>query len=522
MGTLLLLWVGCMGSRGPVTSDLELEPTVPAPWIPAQCYASTDGAHNPCWTCHQQPLAPNFVDDSALQVEASMPAPAARNPWTHTLRTPPPAIPEAEVLAWVRTDNYRDEDGGISLARTLPASWAGYVPDAHLSADEQGWDRSPSGERTGWRAYSYWPLPGSFWPTNGSWGDAWLRLPAIYRHSEEVYRLNLALLEAVVRRADVPLATPADETLHGDLDRDGVLGQAHFVSIRGWDPRKGQLLRWVGEAGRLQDRGELQPPTPGLFPEGTEILHSVRYLDPVISHVRMAPRMKELRYAVKTRWQTYADLELAAASEAREEEQDPDVLDPPQGDLQRGVFTGTGWRLQGFIEDSLGELRPQTVEETRFCVGCHGGVGANVDSMFSFARKVPGESGWRADPTAAYALPDRRRADGRGEAALYLQTTGSGDDFAQNDELRARFFDAQGQLDPAAAAILATDLRPLLLPSPERALKLDAGYMALVKEQSFTRGRGEAFGLSEDQIHRQIPEDHRTGVEAPVLPEWVR
>jgi hypothetical protein len=238
--------------------------------------------------------------------------------------------------------------------------------------------------------------------------------------------------------------------------------------------------------------------------------------------VRMAPRLKELRYAVKTRWQSYADLELAAASEAREEEQEPDVLHPPQADLERGVFTGTGWRLQGFIEDHEGELRPQTVEETSFCAGCHGGVGATVDSMFSFARKVPGDSGWRADPEAAYALPDRIRADGRGEAALYLQTTGTGDDFGANDEIRAEYFDAHGQLDPVAAAALASDLRPLLLPTPARAIELDAGYLALVRQQSFSRGRGEAFGLSEAQIHRVIPEGQRTGVEQPVLPEWAR
>jgi hypothetical protein len=44
-----------------------------------------------------------------------------------------------------------------------------------------------------------------------------------------------------------------------------------------------------------------------------------------------------------------------------------------------------------------GSLRPQSMEESTFCAGCHGGIGATTDSIFSFARKLGGRAparGW--------------------------------------------------------------------------------------------------------------------------------
>src|SRR3546814_20404899 len=65
----------------------------------------------------------------------------------------------------------------------------------------------------------------------------------------------------------------------------------------------------------------------------------------------------------------------------------------------------------------------------------------------------------------------------------------AGDEYRVNDELRARFFDAQGQPRDEAFEQLKTDLSTLMLPSRERALALDKAYLAIVREPSFTAGR---------------------------------
>ncbi len=265
-------------------------------------------------------------------------------------------------------------------------------------------------------------------------------------------------------------------------------------------------LRWVGAA------SELEPPTPGLFPKGTEILHTVRYLEPGDDgRVVMAARLKELRYLKKTSWQTYADLGQAASAEAKERAAFPDGLRSIVATVENGAFNGSGWRMQGFVEDAAGALRPQTVEETRFCVGCHGGVGAGTDSTFSFARKVPGDAGWRHERDGLYGMPDRVRGDGRGEAALYLETTGSGDDFGANDEIAAR---------AVPPAVLAADISSVIVPSPERAMRLNALYREIVQDQSYARGRDAAAGLDEGHAHRAVVEP-ATGVDEIVAPNWV-
>jgi len=52
----------------------------------------------------------------------------------------------------------------------------------------------------------------------------------------------------------------------------------------------------------------------------------------------------------------------------------------------------------------------------------------------------------------------------------------------------------------------------LLLPSPERALRLDKAYRAIVREQSFTRGR-DATITPPVHVHRELAEgDPATGI----------
>ncbi|ADO71880.1 hypothetical protein [Stigmatella aurantiaca] len=518
----------------------------PAAYLPVQCYAATQDVpggrtRNGCFSCHQQPQAPNYTEDAEVQTLLSVARPAEDNRWTNLLRPPPPVeLPEAELLAWVRSSNYVDERGGLRLAEALahppPAwdangdgRWEGYVPDCAFQPDGEGFDHSPEGRMTGWRAFAYAPFPGMFWPTNGSAGDVFIRLPVEYRRDREgrestaVYRTNLAILEAFIRRVDVPLPPTDERALGADLDGDGQLGTATRVAFV-WPPHPERPFGYVGQAAGL-DRARDGWPAAGLFPRGTEFLHSLRYLDVEDGQVRMAARMKELRYMRKTRWLTYSDLQLAAEAEAREKMRNPDKLKTVLADAERGVGTGTGWLMQGFIEDAGGALRPQNVEETAACIGCHGGVGASTDSTFSFARKLDPrgavQGGWyHWGRRGMKGIPEPKRADGRGEYAHWLEQVGGGDDFGSNDEIQAHFFRPDGTLQPSAVKALSQDISVLLVPSPRRALLLDRAYLALVKAQQFERGRDVVVGAP-PKVKTRLEQDGETGILEPVSPGWM-
>ncbi len=519
----------------------------PAAYLPAQCYAVTQEApggrtRNGCFACHQAPRAPNYVEDAEVQTVLTVARAAEENRWTNLVQPPPPVdISDAELLAWVRTSNYVDERGGLRLAAALAqplaawdgngnGRWEGYTPDCWFQPNAEGFDHSPDGAMTGWRAFAYAPFPGMFWPTNGSAGDVFIRLPAAFRRDRDgrestaVYRLNLAILEAYIRRVDVPLPPTDERELGSDLDGDGVLGTARRVAFV-WPPKPGRPFGYVGEAAGL-DRTKDGWPAAGLYPRGTEFLHSLRYLDVEGGQVRMAARMKELRYMRKTRWLTYSDLQLAAEAEAREKEKQPDKLKRVLADVERGVGTGTGWLMQGFIEDAGGALRPQNIEETTACIGCHGGVGATTDSTFSFARKLdPGsayQQGWyHWAQRGLKGTPEPRRADGQGEYAHWLAQVGAGDDYGSNDEVQARFFRPDGSLRPDAVKALTKDISVLLVPSPGRALQLDRATLALVKAQRFEHGRDVTVGAP-PKVKARLEQDGATGITELVPPGWAR
>jgi hypothetical protein len=447
-----------------------------------------------------------------VQVELSIPRFAAPNRWANAITPPAPvSISERELLAYVRTDNYRRGDA--------VAASAGYAPDCNFAPDAQGWDRDGRGTATGWRAYTSTPTPGMFWPTNGSAGDAYVRLPEAYRRdakgaaSEAIYALNLAIVEAMIRRTDVAIAPTKEAPLGVDLDGDGKLGVARRIAFV-WPPAKDNPLHYLGKAAAL-DRAIAGWPAAGLYPAGTEIVHSVRYLDVASGRVRPAARMKELRYMKKLRWQTYSALDLASKGEQREKEQDPDTLRHIYGDGERGVGTGTGWQMLGYIEDEAGTLRAQTTEETAACIGCHGGVGATTDSTFGFARKVS----WTAPPRFM-ALAEPMRADGHGEYRTWLEAVGAGDDFASNAEVAAKFFARDGSVVPAMARALARDISVLVVPSPTRALALDRAYLAHVRAQSFVLGRDVFVGAP--QLETKLVQDAATGVTQVLGPAWQR
>jgi hypothetical protein len=272
-------------------------------------------------------------------------------------------------------------------------------------------------------------------------------------------------------------------------------------------------MTYAGQAKLLQAQLAV-----GLFPEGTELLHSLRYLDVTEGRVVPAARMKELRYMRKTKWLSFGYLETQAMREAAEKNDSPNKRRVMLGDAEHGISNAAGWRLQGFIEDAGGALRPQTLEEHAFCIGCHSGVGATDDSVFSFSRKLGGEHrqrGWFHGGDLR-GVGEPQRADGQGEYSHYLEQNGAGDELRANAELRAKFFDEQGNLRKDRAAQLATDVSVLLLPTPSRALLLDKAYLSIVREQSFAKGRDATVEPAQN-VHRSLPDDEQTtGVEAEV------
>lgn len=120
------------------------------------------------------------------------------------------------------------------------------------------------------------------------------------------------------------------------------------------------------------------------FPVGTELFQVVRYLDPDVPS-GSSVRVKELRAMRK--------VARTEASGAR----------AVSGDALSGIDNGTGWRFSAFIEDERGQLRLETDEEQRSCVGCHSDrVAAATDSTFSFVPAAALER--RAFPSRARAL----------------------------------------------------------------------------------------------------------------------
>lgn len=520
--------------------------------IPAQCYTKTEdvrgGVHNPCYACHTPSDAPNYLNDGDLQLAYDFPLPAERNPWRNLFedrREAVQAISDEEILDYIRRSNYLDDDGNIIPASTLASvppdwdyddngQWEGFVPDAYLKFDAEGFDRAPDGTLTGWRAFAYSPFLGSFWPTNGSTDDVMIRLPEPFRRNTDgemdlsVYKTNLAIVEALVREADVDI-DPVDEIGLGgvDLDKDGSIGVARKV-VYDWAPLEGRSMWYVGQALAEQRAGRVHL-AARLYPEGTEFLHTVRYIEtegPIgygesvkIGDNRLSARMKEVRYARKRYWMSYARLESRMAGELKEKHDFPDRIRTVRGNLEAGVSNDQGWVYAAMIEDADGALRPQRYEELVFCVGCHSGIGATTDSSFAFPRKLDSDGyrrGWyHWSQRGLRGLPEPLRRDGRPEYAFYLETNGAGDELRENEEVRARFFTADGHLIPERLDALRQDIAELLYASPERALALNKAYRVIVKEQGFVFGRDPTIAPV-GNVHEVVEGGTATGVQEPV------
>ena len=164
-------------------------------------------------------------------------------------------------------------------------------------------------------------------------------------------------------------------------------------------------------------------------------------------------------------------------------------------------------------------LRPQSREETTACAGCHGGIGATTDSIFSFPRKVgpdaPGRGWYHWSQHDLRGLREPRRSDGSYEYTFYLQQAGAADDFRDNDEVRARFFDAHSSLVVAEVLRLHDDVSRLIVPSAERALDLDRAYHAVVLAQSFVLGRDAVIEPMQN-VNANVKPGEKTGVAKPI------
>ncbi|HHD77829.1 MAG TPA: hypothetical protein ENK97_03515 [Campylobacteraceae bacterium] len=519
-----------------------------ASYITSMCYTktvddTTQRVYNPCYSCHTNGKEPNYINDSGLQLQYNFPQEILKNPFTNLFKDRSAAVTKISddaIWRYVAESNYFDANGTIALAQHLPAAWKGYRPDCYYNFDAAGFDHAPDDSYTGWRAFRYYPFLGTFWPTNGSTDDVLIRLDAPFRETNdgqfdaETYALNLAIVEAVVKEKNIALEAPVDETKYGvDLNQNGLLDTASRVVFNAEDYFRN--MSYVGKAKKLLSEGKLHL-AGGLFPEGTEFLHSVRYIgwDAKAGHISLAKRLKELRYARKQSWKTYSELDRIVKAEYWEAQIngiDQTPMEVWRGNFEEGLKTRTGWRYQGFIEDKKGALRPQTHEETINCMGCHAGIGATTDTIFSFPRKFEGTDpegkmyGWNHwSQKGLSGVPDQIVSyQGHAnvhEYTFYLLQNHSGNEFRNNEEVIAKFFDADGTLKETMRKALRDDISVLLYPSKGRAAALNKGYKALVEEQSYIYGR-DANVKPMQNVYREIESYTKpTGIEAPILREY--
>jgi hypothetical protein len=520
-------------------------------YISAQCYTKTEDSnnnvHNPCYSCHINSTVPNFIDDFNLQESYAFSSNSNKNPFTNSFKDRTSlvdAISDDEILSYIRQDNYKDLYGelilGNKLKYDLPKEWdfasnnikdnkwSGYTPDCYFNFDEEGFDKDKDDNFTGWRAFAYTPFLGTFWPTNGSTDDVLIRLPNSMmqdkegKFSKEIYKINLAIVESMIKEQDIEIDEVNEKDYDVDLNHNGILDIASTIVFK-WNtpdtlssyPKVIYKNYYVGLAKEELEINTLHI-SPGLYPTGTEFLHSVRYIDikDDKSSIKMSKRMKELRYAKKTSWNNYTQLNNAANAEIKEKDDFPDRLRTISGNIEDGLKTGLGWVYQGFIEDKNGHLRPQSYEESLSCIGCHSGIGAITDSTFSFKRKVNDyNKGWyhwsKKDLTT---LKDRVLSNGKTEYAFYLEQNNAGDEFRANDEVNQKFFDNNGSLLQSEVDKIKDDITYLIYPSVKRAILLNKAYKVIVDEQSFIYGKDAHIKPLDATVYKEVMIDKSTGI----------
>ena len=445
--------------------------------IPPQCYTKTEGVNNPCYACHQSydsiEKRPNQMGDGTLQGNYEFSDVGLTNSWKNLFidRTSLIAgIDDATIKKYVKEDNYT-----ASLEKDVMPD---YMRIENLSSADNAFDKDGfAKDGSGWVSYNYKPFPSTFWPTNGSTGDAMIRLPDDFQtlngeYNKAIYTLNLSLVEMALKELDTLTVAPVNElVLNIDVNQDGKLTKSVTKIARS--------SHYVGDARAV-------PLAHMLYPEGTEFLHTVRYIgvdeDGTIYN---APRMKEVRYMKKHMFRSRESLASAYYAEAK----DKHFEKLPQTRYlgEKGIDNGFGWTINGFIENEQGELRAQHDQELAFCNGCHKTVGSTFDQTFSFARKVPGQAGWGyINLKEIEDVPNINEE--KGEFLTYMERVGGGDEFRQNGEMLAKWFDEKGMVKVEEVQ-RAKSVYDIITPSPERAYALNKAYLTIVKEQSYLFGR---------------------------------
>ena len=354
---LSLLVVACGTNAKNITVDIKNRSLVnDAANIPSQCYTKTEDTHgkvhNPCFNCHISSPEPNYLNDWDLQEGYTFPDYATKNHWKNLFKDRTDAVAAISndtILTYVRESNYFGKKGELLLTdklKNLSSSWDidgdkkwdGYIPDCYYNFDHEGFDKSPTGAYTGWRAFGYYPFLGTFWPTNGSTDDVLIRLPIDFRLSEdgvfdiETYKVNLLIVEALIKQKTIQTFEINESRYGVDLDKNGKLAIAHQITFE-YDPRNAKNMSYVGLAKKKGHKI-----AGGFYPKGTDFLHSVRYIDTEGNkNIKMAPRMKELRYGKKINWVTYTDHKALVEEELKEAHDFPDRLEVFIGDAERGV-----------------------------------------------------------------------------------------------------------------------------------------------------------------------------------------
>jgi len=255
--------------------------------------------------------------------------------------------------------------------------------------------------------------------------------------------------------------------------------------------------------GRYEGGASEVPVKRYFYPQDTEFLHTVRYLDPDAPTL-LSRRMKEVRYSKK--FQMPDEWALTRHYEKEGHEKDHGKLPGFAGVPLLCFRNRLGWMYQGFIEDAAGRLRIQTREEHLTCMGCHTALGVTVDGSFAFPRKLPGAEGWKYQDLRG--IPLRPQAGhGEPEVLTYFRRVKGGDEFRANDEIIRRWF-RDGEPD-AAAVLAAKDMAEVLFPSRARALALNKAYRLIVREQSYIFGR-DAMLSPALNVHPKIAENGQT------------
>jgi hypothetical protein len=523
------------GTLDTLTGDISNNPVA---YIPPQCYTrptTDEKTYNPCYVCHTSSKEPNFLNDIDVQLNYNFPETGLTNNWLNVFKDRSQkisALSDEKITRYVKQDNYFSENGGIILAAKLKnppiewdrnknGLWDGYKPDVYFSFNAQGFDQAPNGAFTGWRAFAYYPFPGTFMPTNGSTDDVMVRLPEVFRqleagqYDEKTYIVNLAIIEALMKEKDV-IIDWVDERIFGvDLDKNGELTETNVIKYD-WAPLEGRNMSYVGQAKLALESGKVHL-AKRLYPEGTEFIHSVRYLEVTDQGIKMAARMKELRYSRKNSWRSYHQLRTIVDNEVKERHDFPDRTKVVTGDMETGLNIAQGWTYQGFIEDDIGELRPQTHEETYFCTGCHGYIGASNDTTISFSRKLGHnafQNGWyHWQDKGLENTPDPLREDGRGEYEYYLSQNPTGNEYRNNLEVVSKFFNENGTKKKKAFELLSNDITYLLMPTAERAMALNKAYKIIVEEQSYHLGRDPIIKPL-NTVRHSVEIEEETGIKA--------